>query len=148
MPSQVTKLFMKRTIPESREKVFRAWTDPQEIKKWFAPGPAHVPEVSVDLRIGGSYRIHMRDDALNASYFAIGTYREIKPPHRLVFTWSWEGDPKSMEMLVTIELREKAGTTELSLTHEYFPSEESKKKHEEGWVGCLDKLEQSLHLTS
>ena len=143
-PKQIAKLFLTRTFRAPRQDVFNFWTDPNEIKKWFAPGDAYSPEASVDLRVGGAYRIVMRDDAKNASYIAKGVYREVKPPSRLVFTWSWEGDPNSAEMLITVEFRDKGNETELTLTHELFPSEESKKGHEEGWVGCLDKLAQVL----
>jgi len=140
--ARVTKLFLKRSLEAPREEVFQAWTDPDEIKKWFAPGPAFVPEASVELRVGGRYRIAMRDETNNSSHVATGVYREIKPPERLVFTWSWEGDPQSGEMLVTVELREQGKGTELVLTHELFTTVESKQRHEEGWIGCLDKLAQ------
>jgi len=143
--NKITKLYLTRSFKVTRAELFKSWTDPEEIKKWFAPGVAHIPEASVDLRVGGNYRIHMRDDTKNASYIVTGIYREINPPSRIVFTWMWEGDPNSSEMLVTIELREKGNATDLTLTHEYFPSEESKKSHEEGWTGCLDKLAHILN---
>ena len=140
-PSTITKLFLKLIFAASREEVFKAWTDPKEIKRWFAPGEMDTPEAQVDLRVGGKYRIVMRNAAQNSSHIATGVYREIRTPERLVFTWSWEGDPNSGEMLVTLEFHEKGTKTELLLTHELFPNEASKKEHNEGWVACLEKLE-------
>jgi len=76
-------------------------------------------------------------------YVAYGTYREILPPEKLVYTWSWEGqDP--METLVTVEFREVGDSTEVELTHERFPNAEERDKHNEGWVGCLDQLSKLL----
>lgn len=143
-PSTVTKLFLKRTLAAPREKVFKAWTDAAEIKKWFAPGPMQTPIAEIDLRVGGKYRIVMKDLSKDVLYVRTGVYREIRPPEKLVFTWTSEGNPQPGETLVTIEFREKGKTTELLLTHEFFSDEESKKRHNEGWIGCLDKLEKVL----
>lgn len=143
-PSDDSKLFLRRKVAAQREMVYKAWTDPQDIKQWFAPGPLETPEASVDLRIGGKFRIVMRNPADNTTHIASGVYREINPPERLVFTWSWEGDPDSGDMLVTIELHATGQETEILLTHEFLPSRESKEQHTKGWIGCLDKLETAL----
>lgn len=140
-----TKLILRRTFSAPRMEVFKAWTDPEKIKKWFAPGPMETHEAHVDLRVGGRYRIVMRDLAEDNSHVAFGVYREVTPPERLVFTWSWEGVPNSGEMLVTLEFREKGTRTELTLVHEFLPNEDSKRIHDEGWIACLDKLEHVIN---
>jgi uncharacterized protein YndB with AHSA1/START domain len=68
-----------------------------------------------------------------------GTYREIEPDRRLVFTWAWESTPER-ESLVTVELRPLASGTELVLTHERFADADTRDRHDEGWAGCLDAL--------
>jgi uncharacterized protein YndB with AHSA1/START domain len=98
--------------------------------------------VELDLRVGGKYRIHMRAPD-GAEHHAVGVYREIDPPNKLVFTWSWEGGDMN-DTLVTVEFLDRGATTELVLTHELFPNDEARKQHAAGWNAALDKLVQTL----
>lgn len=135
-----TMLEVSRLVSASAEAVFRAWTEPDEIEKWWAPEGMSVPFVEVDLKVGGTYRLGLqRPDA--DPFYATGTYREIQRPWRLVFTWRWEPDMmKAGETLVTLDLHEKDGKTEIVLTHERFPSAEVRDEHSEGWTQCLERL--------
>ena len=72
-----------------------------------------------------------------------GVYREVIPNERLVYTWAWKSTPER-ESLVTVELREKGDATELTLTHERFADSEARDRHQEGWTGCLDRLQRAL----
>lgn len=85
----------------------------------------------------------MKDPDGGETHTTTGVYKEILPPQRLVFTWGWEG-PDREETEVTIELKEKDGGTELTLTHARFASTESRDKHQHGWDGCLDNLSRFL----
>lgn len=135
-----TTLRLTRTFAASREKVFRAWVEPQALKSWFAPSDSfETPVAEVELRTGGKYRIVMRSPE-GETHTVIGIYREIQPPEKLVFSWAWEGWPEAQETLVTVEFHERGGQTELVLTHERFPDEAIRDKHGEGWNGCLDRL--------
>lgn len=140
-PRSVT-LQLRRTFRAPRERVFRAWTSPEELKRWHAPPPSTTPLVELDLRVGGKYRIHMRAPD-GAEHHAVGVYREIDPPKKLVFTWSWEGGDMN-DTLVTVEFLDRGATTELVLTHELFPNDDVSAKHEAGWSAALDKLAQVL----
>jgi len=134
-------LRLSRTIAASPEEVFRAWTDPAEMKQWYCPEGGTVDVAEVDLAVGGRYKVAMRmPDGIHVAY---GVYREIDPPRKLAFTWQWEsGDgPKEGETLVTIELEERDGSTELVLTHERFATAEARDGHEQGWASALNKLE-------
>lgn len=138
-------LTVTRTFNASREAVFHAWTDPIALGKWFRPNPAfETPEAEVDLRVGGSYRFTMQ--APDGEQFkGFGTYREIEPPRKLVFTWNWEDSViEPTETLVTLELRDLGGKTELTLRHEGFSSENAREQHGHGWAGCLDNLQTLL----
>jgi len=137
------KVYLKRVFQAPRERVFAAWTNPHDMDQWCAPGPM-TPKTEVDLRVGGKYRIAMHNSEDDSTIIAGGEYREIRRPERLVYTWSWEGGEERMESLVTVEFREKGDATEVILTHEKLPSEESKVQHTEGWIGCFVKLEQLL----
>jgi uncharacterized protein YndB with AHSA1/START domain len=81
-----------RTIEAPREDVFRAWTDPEQIRSWWGPGEFTCPEAEIDLRPGGSYRLVMQPTA-GDPFVVAGTYREVEPPARLVYTWRWETGP-------------------------------------------------------
>ena len=139
-----TTLQLRRTFAAPREKVFRAWTDPQELKKWFGPEGYSTPIAEVDLRAGGKYRLGMMKLPQGEVLYVVGTYREIRPPEKLVYTWSWEAQPELGETLVTVEFRDLGRSTEVMLTHELFPNEKARQQHEKGWSSILDKLAQIL----
>jgi uncharacterized protein YndB with AHSA1/START domain len=140
-PDAGTRLELRRVLPVPREVAFQAFTLPDRMAEWFAPGPM-TARVRADVRQGGKYRIEMRGPD-GASYVAIGTYREIIPNERLVFTWGWEG-PDYRETLVTVEFRGRDASTELLLRHERFVSSEDRDRHLEGWNTCLEKLDGHL----
>jgi uncharacterized protein YndB with AHSA1/START domain len=137
-----TALQIKRVIKAPREKVFQAWTDPEQMKHWCAPTDDFKTAAQIDLRVGGKYRIQMTDPS-GSLHIAVGEYKEVVPPGKLVFTWSWE-DGHAEDTLVTLEFRDQRGATEVTLTHERFPSAESRDKHNQGWAGCLSRLERLL----
>jgi uncharacterized protein YndB with AHSA1/START domain len=140
-----TTLRIKRIFNVSRDRVFRAWTDPKELKQWCAPGEDYTtPIAEVDLRVGGKYRIGMQPKGQETAHIATGVYREVKPPEKLVYSWWWEGATQHEETLVTVEFRDLGGSTELVLTHELFPDEVARDKHTEGWTGCLNGLAKRL----
>ena len=136
-------LRLERSFAAPRERVFRAWTDAAELARWFAPTGEHTTKViALDVRVGERYRIEMHSPSGNV-YTVVGTFREIRPPERLVFTWAWEGKDMG-ETLVTLEFRDRGGSTDLLLTHELFPTQEMRDEHARGWTGCLDRLAQAL----
>lgn len=139
-------LEMRRTIRASREKAFEAWTDPGQLRQWFAVAEDFTtPIAEVDLRVGGRYRLGMKAPGENPLLIVGGVYREILPPERLVFTWHWESaDPNEPETLVTVEFHEAAGVTEIVLRHELFTDIPQRDKHGEGWAGCLDHVQRLL----
>ena len=132
-------LRLRRTFAAPPERVFRAWTTPEEMKQWKAPGDMTTPVAEVDLRPGGKYRIHMRAPD-GAEHHLVGVYRTVEPPRKLVYTWRWQDDPDAPETLVTVEFLDRGGATDLVLTHDLFPNEEASKRHETGWTGCFEKL--------
>jgi len=83
-----TSLQLSKVIAADPETVFRAWTDPEQVKLWSCPEGVMIDDVQIDLTVGGQYRICMKGD--EGAWTAVGTYREIEPPRRLVYTWDWE----------------------------------------------------------
>jgi uncharacterized protein YndB with AHSA1/START domain len=140
-PASTAALRITRTFPASRERVFAAFTDPQLLKQWWGPAGFSLPQASVDLRVGGRYRFGMQPPQGDLM-FLVGTFREIKRPERLVYTWAWEGAP--VETVVTIDFREAEGDTEVVITQEPFRSDEERQQHVFGWEGGLDRLTEIL----
>ena len=132
-------LEVRRTFAAPRQRVFDAWTRPEALKRWAAPGAMTAPGAEVDLRVGGSYRIHMSAPD-GKEHRVIGVYREVDPPRRLVYTWTWETNPDVTDSVVTVEFLERGASTEVVLRHEALPSVESRDRHAVGWGGCMDKL--------
>ena len=92
--SPETTLKLRRTFQAPRERVFRAWTDPIELGRWFAPSEEYSAIVPVlELQVGGKYCVEMHHKGGNIHRVS-GTYREIKPPEKIAFTWLWEHDPR------------------------------------------------------
>jgi uncharacterized protein YndB with AHSA1/START domain len=142
-PTTETTLQINRTFAAKRESVFRAWTEPEALRQWFVPSEeVSTSSVEVDLRVGGRYRIVMESSA-GEVYIAVGTYREIRFPEKLVFTWSFEGSDMG-ETLVSLEFHDRGNSTELVLTHELFLNKEQRDRHNMGWSSCLDHLASSL----
>lgn len=139
-----TTLRLTRTFAAPREKVFRAWTDREALKKWFAPSEQYTTNIpELDLKVGGRYRVEMKSPDGKVHCVA-GTYREVRKPEKLVYTWTWENEPAMGETLVTVEFRDRGSSTEVILTHELFPNEKAREEHKKGWGGCLDRLEKFL----
>ena len=137
---------LKRTFTASPERVFDAWTNPAKLTKWFgvaAPDQLPTKIITVDVRVGGRYEVLITSPT-GKEYRMRGTYREVRPPEKLVFTWSWEGGD-FQDSVVTIELRRlgQSNFTELSITHELLP-ESQREGHTKGWIGCFDTLEAVL----
>ena len=137
-------LHLRRTFAAPRDKVFGALTRPEEIRRWFGPTEGYsAPSVEVDLRPWGAYGIVLKSPE-GKFHRLSGIYREVRPPDRLVYTWRWEGEGDIGESLVTLDLRDAAGGTELSITQEPFPTRKSRDDHEGGWNGSLARLERIL----
>lgn len=104
--------------------------------------PARV--VEADARPGGKYLVEVICPPNDTVSRMQGTYREVRPPEKLVFTWWWEGADFEPS-LVTVEFRTlgQLNFTEVTLTHELLP-EKLREDHRKGWNGCFDSLEAAL----
>jgi uncharacterized protein (TIGR02246 family) len=131
-------LRLKRHYEAPPEALWRAWTDPQALKWWWSPGENDVVHlVEADVRVGGRFRLVFTDeDGLND---VSGEYREVVPPRKLVFTWTWKQTPER-QSLVTVMFKPAPGGTDLELLHEQFFDADERDSHKEGWTGALAKL--------
>lgn len=146
---QNLKLEIRRVIRASRQRVFEAWTRPEEIRKWMGPGMISVSDVQTNARKEGTYRIEMKgsmdgNPELSERRMPVeGVYTEVQPNELIQFTWKPSWHPEE-ESLVTVRLREVEGGTELLLTHERFADEQSRQGHAHGWNSTMEKLERYL----
>ena len=123
-------------------KLYEAWTNPEVMGHWFAPGDRSVHEVAANPVVGGEYRVVMQNNA-GELYPVSGTYREIEPNKKLVFTWQWQDSPH--QTLVELEFEALSEqTAKLRLRHSEFVSEDYRAQHNQGWQGCLAKLTTAL----
>ena len=137
-----TRLEISRVIEAPRDRVYAAWTDLEQLKQWFGPENVKTRELVADARAGGTFRW----DIINSEGEEMtmrGEFRELQPDKKIVFTWQWEDDEdwENHISIVTVELYDRDGGTELRLTHEQLPNEESRDGHTRGWESALDKLE-------
>ncbi|HEX5387295.1 MAG TPA: SRPBCC domain-containing protein [Gemmatimonadales bacterium] len=136
------KLEVRHTYAQPPERLFRAWTTPNDLKRWHAPRDLVVSLAELDVRVGGRYRIHMRQPD-GTEHRVSGEYTIVNPPRRLAFTWEWEQSDRAS--LVTIDfLPWGTGGTELVLTHEDFPTDTERNNHEHGWSSIAEKLAGAL----
>ena len=143
-----TSLRLERSFSAPREKVFRLWTDPQAVAKWFLPPEnAHWTELpTFDARPGG--RFSLRLIARDESYDLHGTFLEVQPPEKLVLNWQWDkdsplaGSPGNTR--VTIEFSAHDERTDIVLTQFGFQNEESRGEYERGWNRCFREMDKLL----
>ncbi len=123
------------------EKVYKTWTEPEHISKWFGCGKTAEVKVDQDLRVGGNFRVemHCTDGEVAVVH---GTYKEIIANKKLVYTWTNNSVEFPAEnTLVTVEFIAKGNETELALKHENFTRPVSAQGHSMGWGASLDKFE-------
>lgn len=150
-------LVIVRIFDAPREMVWKAWTDPDWMKKWWGPKPFTAPVIKVDFRVDGKYLYCMRSPD-GQDFWSTGTYREIVPMEKIVCTDSFADEkgnvvPASrygmqgefpMELKVTVTFEDLKGKTKMTLRHEGLPGGNMKDQTNEGWSTSLDKLEESL----
>ncbi len=142
--SEGATLRLTRNFSAPRETVYRAFTDPEVLSKWWGPKGVTCQAVDMDVRPGGRYHLEMLSPEGN-THILDGEYREVTPSSRLVYTWTWGMGPLAgHETLVTLEFNDRGGATELVLTHEMLVDEEARDLHGKGWSSSLDCLEELL----
>ena len=139
---QNLKLEIKRIINAPRDRVYAAWTDSAQLKQWFGPENVQTRDLVADARVGGEFRWDLVDSE-GEKMTMRGEFRELQPGKKIVFTWQWEDDEvwENHVSVVTVELSDRDGGTELRLIHEQLPNEQSRDGHNGGWNSALDKLE-------
>jgi uncharacterized protein YndB with AHSA1/START domain len=131
-------LSVRKTIRATPERLFEAWTHPDQLLNWWGPEGVTCIGAEIDLSVGGRYRIgnQMPD---GSKLWITGEFEVIDPPRRLAYTWSLEGIAGPAER-VTVRFEPLGGVTEVVVTHERIADEATRDQHERGWIGCLHGL--------
>jgi uncharacterized protein YndB with AHSA1/START domain len=144
-PRQKASLELTRTFRVPRIRVFQAWTDPNELRKWWQLGHGWKLTVAeVDLRVGGKYRIGLSSTENSSRHHVTGTFQEVSAPERLVYTWNVEHPRSNDESVVTVEFLDKGSSTEVILTHDRLAGKGSRQNTYDGWLIVLDGLARLL----
>jgi uncharacterized protein YndB with AHSA1/START domain len=133
-------LELTRVLPAPRARVFEALTQPDDLARWWGPMGFTTPEIELDRRVGGRYRLTMQPPD-GEQFHLSGEFLEVGPPDRLAFTFRWdEPAPDDRETVVTLTLDAAGAATELSLRQGEFATDERLALHRGGWTDSLDKL--------
>jgi uncharacterized protein YndB with AHSA1/START domain len=134
-------LVLTRLIDAPRPLVFQAWTDPEQIARWWGPKGFVTIDYDMDIRPGGAYRFTMRSPE-GTDHHKRGVYREIVEPERIVFTFAWaEPDGRlGHETLITVTFEAEGGKTKLTLHQGVFDTVAWCDGHRVGWTSCLERF--------
>ena len=137
----MNKVIVKHIYQAKQETLFKFWTTPEFMQKFFDADCKEqrnvvVKNVNVDLRVGGKHTVLMGGKGHPHS----GEYKEIIPYSKIVFTWS---SPVVKDTLVTVEFKAIGDKTECTLTHELLPSEWI-EAHTGGWNQIFKHLEKAI----
>jgi uncharacterized protein YndB with AHSA1/START domain len=126
------------------EKVWRAWTEPQALSRWFGPADTEaVTRADLDVRVGGRYHIAFSTSD-GEQHDVSGVYQEVEENRRLSFTWAWKSTPERVSV-VTIELEPVDNGCELRFRHDRFFDQAARDNHQRGWAGTFAKLDRYLN---
>jgi uncharacterized protein YndB with AHSA1/START domain len=138
-------LTLTRVFDAPRERVWREWTEPAPFADWFGGGEADVPlsTVSMDVRVGGSWRATMYAGPERREIHWKGEYREVVEPERLVFTVSDQpGDAYELVIVVLNDLGD--GRTEMQFEQLGRMSAEEYERAGRGWSSFFDRIAERL----
>jgi uncharacterized protein YndB with AHSA1/START domain len=137
-------LVLTRVLEAPRALVFKVWSEPEHLVRWWGPTGFTLPSCKIEFHPGGAFRCLMLSPE-GSEHRMHGVYREIVAPEKISFSWTWvdaEGQP-GPETLVTVTLEEagKDGAqTKLTLHHAVFESITARDAHNGGWTQCLERL--------
>lgn len=150
-------LTIERTLDASPEQVWKMWTDPERLAKWWGPTGFTCPGARADVRVGGRYVIGMTTPE-RQDIWGAGTYLTVERPRRLAFTDGFsdkDGNPMPAsaygmpadhpdQMVMRVEFEPDGGGTRMVLRHEGVPTGKLKDDMRQGWTQMFDKLDEAV----
>jgi uncharacterized protein YndB with AHSA1/START domain len=139
--SLTRELVITRVFDAPRSLVFKAWTQPEHMMRWWGPKGYTTPTCEMDVRAGGALQLCMRSSE-GTDIWVRGVFREVVEPERLVFTAIDNGEIGS-ETVIAVTFEDLDGKTRLTM-HQTFIKAETSRGAKEGWNSSLDRLEEFL----
>lgn len=141
-PDPDTTLVLSRDFEADREVVFGALLDAKVLQTIWSVKPWTIVEITVDARVGGYWKLVMRDETSGALVRCMARYMEIERPCRIVWRSKWLDGPlvDADEMRITLEFTSVAIGTRLTVTHELFPDRKTRDDQGERWAAELTLL--------
>ena len=131
-------LIVRRSIHATAEKLFDAWTQPEQLKQWWGPNAVICIAAEVDLKVGGRYRIANQFPDGKVLWIS-GEFEAIERPKRLIYSWRIGAESGPTERVI-VRFEPSGSSTEVIVTHERIPAVAARDLHQQGWDGCLQKL--------
>lgn len=143
------ELVVTRVIAAPRRLVFKAWTQPEHVARWWGPQGFTTIHCEMDIRVGGTYRFGMRSPQ-GTEHWKHGVYREIVEPERIVFTFAWESADGQLghELLTTVTFAEQGAKTKLTLHQGVFETTDRRDDHVTGWTSCFERFASYLQTSA
>ena len=143
---QARELVITRVIDAPRPLVFRAWTQPEHVARWWGPRGFTTIRCEMDVRVAGAFRVGMRSPQ-GTEHWKRGVYREIVEPERIVFTFAWENPGDGVphdELLTTVTFDELGAKTRLTLRQGRFADPRHRDSHAAGWSSTFERFAEYL----
>ena len=152
-----SEIVITRVFNAPRDLVFKAWTEPERLMRWWGPKGFTTPSCQVDLRPGGTFLYCMRSPE-GRDIWGRGVYLEVVAPERIVYTDTFadeEGNPVEptqygmspahpRETLVTVTFTEHEGKTKVTLRHAMAAAVPERAGTQQGWTEMMDRLAEDL----
>ena len=150
-------LVIERTFDAPRALVWKVWTEPEHILRWWGPKPFTAPVIKIDFRVGGTYHYCMRSPE-GQDFWSTGVFLEILPQEKIVWTDCFAdeqgnvippsaygmGDDFPAELVGLALFEEIAGKTKLTLRYEGIPDGPMREMTVAGWSTSLEKFAEAL----
>ena len=152
------ELHISRVFAAPRDLVYRAFTDPAMLARWMGPRGFDAKEIEHDIRVGGAWRLCLERNQVdpacesggNMRLWQGGTYLEVVPPEKLVYTFAWRdrNDIPTYETTVTVTFRALEGKTVMDFRQGPFKTVAERDGHNVGWNSSFDRFSEFLELRS
>ncbi|MGQ7786337.1 SRPBCC family protein [Nesterenkonia sp. PF2B19] len=141
---EIPQFSIIRTFDAPQELVWRAWTEEAELAGWLHPFGVTTESVSFDVRVGGRYRYTMINEETGQRFPTGGEYLEVKPMHRLVFTWGDPDAPADAAPVITLTLIPHGEHTELVFHLRGYDGQPGDGFVYDGWDEALTNIGRHL----
>ena len=138
------ELHISRVFDAPRDLVYQAFTDPAMLAQWMGPKGCAAMDIEQDVRVGGKWRHRIHRTAVETGdgtdLWLYGTYLEVAPPERLVYTFAWENRQPNphYQTTITVTFRELEGKTVMDFKQGTFDSVEERDDHNTGWTSAFE----------